>query len=356
MPCLFIVVNRVRLTITCDMALIPYGPNDFKSLIPSASSSLCEKLLALPGRLATYVYRVVKWAVNDDLTASDDLKNWLSLSTSTSMVAPTGVTASDGTSSSSVVVSWTASAGASYYTIYRSTGSVFSGATTVGTSTTTSYTDSTVVVDTVYTYWVKASSASATSSESTPDTGFAQSSSATSRTFTATGTFTVPAGITSLTGCVVLGKGGDGGDRGAPPWGLPGSYNPGGGGGGGEYAIGTIPVTPLESLDIIITSTGSAIQRSTTVLISAGAGSNGGVGGISGGSGGAGGTGGTFGGTVTSTTRNAGSVGSAGSGSSGGAGGATTPVVSGYGTGGTGSGTASSNATTGLGGKVVLNW
>lgn len=338
------------------MALPPYSPSDFKSLIPSASSSLCEKLLAIPGRLATYVYRTYKWAVNDDLTATEDLKAWLGMSTSTALTAPTNVTASDGTSSSSVVVSWTASAGASYYTVYRSTGSVFSGASVVGTSTTTSYTDTTVVVDTVYTYWVTASSASATSSESTSDTGFAQSSGANSRIFTATGTFVVPSGVTSLTGCVVLGKGGDGGDRGAPPWGLPGTYNPGGGGGGGEYALGTIPVTAGETLDIIITSSGSAIQRSTTVLISSVAGSNGGAGGVSGGTGGAGGTGGTFDGTVTTTTRNAGTAGSAGSGSSGGTGGVTTPVVTGYGTGGDGSGTASSNATTGSGGRVVLNW
>ena len=334
----------------------PYVPNDFKALIPSASSSLCEKLLALPGRLATYVYRTVKWAMNDDGTATDDFRTWVGLSTSTALTAPTNVTASDGTSSSSVVVSWTASAGASYYTVYRSTGSVFSGASVVGTSTTASYTDTTVVVDTVYTYWVTASSASATSSESTSDTGFAQSSGANSRIFTATGTFVVPSGVTSLTGCVVLGKGGDGGDRGAPPWGLPGTYNPGGGGGGGEYALGTIPVTAGETLDIIITSSGSAIQRSTTVLISSVAGSNGVAGGVSGGAGGAGGTGGSFDGTVTTTTRNAGTAGSAGSGSSGGAGGATTPVVTGYGTGGDGSDTASSNATTGSGGRVVLNW
>ena len=303
-----------------------------------------------------YAYRMVKWAVNDDLTASDDFKNWVGLSTSTSISAPTNVTASDGTSSSSVVVSWTASAGASYYTIYRSTGSVFSGATVIGTSTTASYTDSSVTADVVYYYWVTASSASGTSSESTPDTGFAQSGGATSRTFTATGTFTVPAGITSLTNCEVLATGGNGGDRGAPPWGLPGTYNPGGGGGGGEYAKGTIPVTPLEVLDIIITSTGAAIQRGTTVLISSVAGSNGAAGSVSGGSGGAGGTGGSFDGTVTSTTRNAGTVGGSGSGSSGGAGGATTPVVTGYGTGGNGSGTSASDATNGLSGKIVLNW
>lgn len=339
------------------MALPPYGPDDFKALIPSASSSLCEKLLALPGRLATYVYRTVKWGVNSDLTATEDLKAWLGMSTSTSLTAPTNVTASDGTSSSSVVVSWTASAGASYYTVYRSTGSVFSGASVVGTSTTTSYTDTTVVVDTVYTYWVKASSASATSSESTSDTGFAQSSGANSRTFTVNGSFTVPSGVTSLTGCVVVAKGGNGGARGASPWGVIGVLYPGGGGGGGEYCIGTISVTPGESLTIIVESTGSAIKRSSTTLISCAPGSAGANGYVSpGGAGGAGGTGGTTDGSVTSVTRATGDTGSSGSGSSGGAGGETNPVVSGYGTGGNGSDSGSDTETDGLGGVVIINW
>lgn len=340
------------------MALPPYGPDDFKALIPSASSSLCEKLLALPGRLATYVYRSVKWAVNSDLTATDDLKAWLGMSTSTALTAPTNVTASDGTSSSSVVVSWTASAGASYYTIYRSTGSVFSGATVIGTSTTASYTDSTVVVDTVYTYWVKASSASATSSESVPDQGFAQSIGANSITFTGSATWVVPSGVTSLTGCVVYGKGGDGGNREYQLWVPPGTYVAGGGGGGGEYCTGTIPVTAGETLSITVDSTSSAIVRGATTLISCYAGANGG-GGSTGGAGGLGGGSsvpGTTDGTVTSVTRNAGSNGTAGAGATGGTGGATTPVLSGVGAGGNGSDTASDTRTLGSPGRVVLNW
>ena len=340
------------------MALPPYGPDDFKALIPSASSSLCEKLLALPGRLATRIYGSAKWAINPDLTATDDLKAWLGMSTSTALTAPTNVTASDGSSSSSVVVSWTASAGASYYTVYRSTGSVFSGASVVGTSTTASYTDTTVVVDTVYTYWVTASSASATSSESTSDTGFAQSSGANSITFTGSATWVVPSGVTSLTGCVVYGKGGDGGNREYQLWVPPGTYVAGGGGGGGEYCTGTIPVTAGETLSITVDSTSSAIVRGATTLISCYAGANGG-GGSTGGAGGSGGgvsVPGTTGGTVTSVTRNAGSNGTAGAGATGGTGGATTPVLSGVGTGGNGSDTASDTRTLGSAGRVVLNW
>lgn len=334
----------------------PYGPSDFKNLIPAANASWCKKLIQIPGLLAVYAYRMMKWAVKDDLTATDDFKAWVGLSTSSSLTAPTNVTASDGTSSTSVVVSWTAVAGASYYQVYRSLGSVFSGATLVGTSTTNSYTDSTVVVSTTYTYWVKAASASATSDESVPDTGYAEAGGATSRTYTVSDTFTVPAGVTSID-FTMWAKGGDGGERGAPPWGLPGTYSAGGGGGGGEYAAGTIPVTPLEDLSIIISSTGSAIQRSSTVLASVVAGEVGFDGGVSPGAGGDGGTGGTFDGTVTSTTRNAGTVGFDGdSGGSGGGGGATTPLESGYGSGGDGSDADTSNSSNGLPSKIVLNW
>ena len=337
---------------------IPYGPDDFKALIPSASSSLCEKLLALPGRLATYVYRVAKWAINSDLTATDELKSWLGLSTSTALVAPANVTASDGSSSSSVVVSWTASAGASYYTVYRSTGSVFSGASVVGTSTTASYTDTTVVVDTVYTYWVTASSASATSSESTSDQGYAQSSGANSRTITSTISFTSP--VTGTLTCEVWAAGGDGGASGVSPFGVIGVLYPGGGGGGGEYATGSFAATLGESLDIVVDVAGTAIKRGPTVLISCIPGDDGADGYTSpGGAGGDGGTGGTFDGVVTSINRTPGDPGSAGSGSTGGAGGAAGLVESGTGTGGAGgnvSGSTAISGSTGLPGKVIINW
>lgn len=296
--------------------------------------------------------------MNADGTASDDLLTWLNLDTTDEISAPTNVTATDGTSSANVTVSWTSVTGASFYKVYRGTGSTFSAATLLGTSATTTYVDSTPVVDQVYYYWVVATNSAGDSSESTPDTGYAQSGGANSRTYTGNGTytFTVPTGITSLVGCEIWAKGGDGGDRGAPPWGLPGTYNPGGAGGGGEFASSTIPVTPLESLTVIISSSGAAIQRSSTVLMSCVSGSNGAAGGTGAGAGGAGGTGGSFDGTVTTTTRNAGTAGTAGSGSSGGTGGATTPVETGFGTGGNGSSTAASDATVGSPAKVVINW
>jgi hypothetical protein len=106
--------------------------------------------------------------------------------------------------------------------------------------------------------------------------------------FTANGTFTVPAGVTSVQ-IEVVGPGGTGGNNG------------GGGGGGGGYAKGTFTVVPGAAHAVTVGAGGSGITTSIAGLnISATAGANGtfvanpGIGG--------GGTGGTgSGGTVNRT-------------------------------------------------------
>jgi hypothetical protein len=340
------------------MALPPVSISDWKSVIPTANSSWCAKILQTPGRLAIYAYRTAAWAMNADGTATDDFRTWLGLDTTDEISSPTNVTATDGTSSANVTVSWTSVTGASFYKVYRSTGSTFSAATLLGTSTTTSYVDTSVTADQVYYFWVVATNSAGDSTESTPDTGYAQSGGANSISFTSSSLWTVPSGVTSLTGCVVYGKGGNGGSREYQLWVPPGTYIAGGGGGGGEYCIGTIPVTAGESLSITVDSTSSAIVRGSTTLISCYAGANG-SGGSTGGGGGAGGGSSVAGitdGTVTSVTRNPGVAGTAGAGATGGVGGATNPVLSGVGTGGNGSDTASDTNTNGSTGKVILNW
>jgi len=80
-----------------------------------------------------------------------------------------------------------------------------------------------------------------------------------SLSFTTSGTFTVPAGITSLT-ITVVGAGGNG-------W-----LNGGGGGGGGGYAKGIYTVTPLSTLNVTVgTPNGGAVGGTTSVggLVSA---------------------------------------------------------------------------------------
>ncbi len=83
--------------------------------------------------------------------------------------APTGVSATDGASTSGVTVSWTASAGANSYRILRGVGSA---STLIGTSAGTSFTDSTAVPGTVYTYAVRAVSGTDESASSGVDTGY----------------------------------------------------------------------------------------------------------------------------------------------------------------------------------------
>jgi hypothetical protein len=83
--------------------------------------------------------------------------------------------------------------------------------------------------------------------------------------FTSSGTFTVPAGVTTIS-IEVVGAGGTGGGNG------------GGGGGGGGYASGTYTVTPLSTLPVIVGtgSNGPTIGTSSvSTFISATGGDNG---------------------------------------------------------------------------------
>ena len=86
--------------------------------------------------------------------------------------APTNVAASDGTSTSNVLITWTASSGATSYTVYRSTTAGAKG-TAIGTTTNTSLTDTNPVPGTVYYYGVTATGAGGEGSLSVQNTGFA---------------------------------------------------------------------------------------------------------------------------------------------------------------------------------------
>jgi hypothetical protein len=86
-----------------------------------------------------------------------------------------------------------------------------------------------------------------------------------SQTFTSSGTFTVPANVTSIT-IELVGAGGSGG------------INGGGGGGGGGYAMGVYTVVPLSDYTVTVgTAGGGATGGTTSVgnLISATGGENG---------------------------------------------------------------------------------
>ena len=86
-------------------------------------------------------------------------------------VAPTGVSASDGLSSTEIVISWNAVLSATSYSVWRGTSSSSAQATQIASGlTTTSYADTSVTAGTHY-YWVKATNVGGTSDFSDPDTG-----------------------------------------------------------------------------------------------------------------------------------------------------------------------------------------
>jgi hypothetical protein len=97
---------------------------------------------------------------------------WVNPSGGTPPNPPTNVSASDGTSTSGVTVTWNSVPGASSYTIYRSTASGTQGGH-VGTSTTGSFTDTTVARGTIYYYGVTATGAGGVSALSAQDSGYA---------------------------------------------------------------------------------------------------------------------------------------------------------------------------------------
>jgi hypothetical protein len=86
--------------------------------------------------------------------------------------APTNVSASDGTSATTVTVTWSASSGATSYTLYRST-SVGTLGSSIGTTNNLSFTDTTVTAGTLYYYSVVATGAGGSSAPSAQDSGYA---------------------------------------------------------------------------------------------------------------------------------------------------------------------------------------
>jgi len=85
--------------------------------------------------------------------------------------APTNISASDGTYTNNVQVTWTASSWATSYTIYRAT-SKWGTKTILGTTPNTTYDDTTASVGKTYYYYVMASNSYGTSGLSAYDSGY----------------------------------------------------------------------------------------------------------------------------------------------------------------------------------------
>jgi fibronectin type 3 domain-containing protein len=92
--------------------------------------------------------------------------------------APTGVTATDGTSCTTITVAWTAAAGATSYQIWRSTTNDSGTAAQIATDGASPYDDTTAAASTTYFYWVRAVGPCGTSAFGNSDAGSRGSGSA----------------------------------------------------------------------------------------------------------------------------------------------------------------------------------
>ena len=86
--------------------------------------------------------------------------------------APAGVTASDGASTASVTVSWSAMVYATGYGVYRYTADTSASASLLGSVSGTNYTDAMATPGTLYYYWVKATNSTGSSALSASDSGY----------------------------------------------------------------------------------------------------------------------------------------------------------------------------------------
>jgi len=112
----------------------------------------------------TYYYEIVALTGTTASARSTEYSANTNGTTGTAPATPTGLVASAG--NASVGLTWTASAGATSYSIYRGTAAGAEGATAVGTSTSNSFTNTGLTNGTTYYYTITASNTAGTSAKS----------------------------------------------------------------------------------------------------------------------------------------------------------------------------------------------
>lgn len=98
---------------------------------------------------------------------------------SSSLIAPTGVAASDGSYNNKIGISWDTMRNATRYQVFRSISNDAASAVSIGTTVEASLFDTTAVAGQNYYYWVRAENTSAASSLSANDAGFRATGTAT---------------------------------------------------------------------------------------------------------------------------------------------------------------------------------
>jgi hypothetical protein len=119
---------------------------------------------AVPGTIYNYSVKATT-ALGDSAPSAADT-GWRNIA------APTGTSATDGSSTANVTVTWNAATGATGYKVFRAVGSA--AAAQVGTTTAAvrTFADTTAVPGTVYNYSVKATTAAGDSAASAVNSGF----------------------------------------------------------------------------------------------------------------------------------------------------------------------------------------
>ncbi len=123
---------------------------------------------------STYFWQVRAWNGTGGPTAANGGAYW-SFTTQVQVTipsAPGGVSASDGTYTDKVRISWNAATGATSYKVYRNTSNRSSSATQIGTAAASPYDDLTATVGTTYYYFVKACNSAGCSGFSASNSGY----------------------------------------------------------------------------------------------------------------------------------------------------------------------------------------
>ncbi len=88
------------------------------------------------------------------------------------LIAPTGITASDGSYNNKIGISWDTMRNATRYQVFRNTSNDAASAVSIGATVEAVFFDKTAVAGQIYFYWVRSETAAAASSLSAADTGF----------------------------------------------------------------------------------------------------------------------------------------------------------------------------------------
>ena len=126
--------------------------NSASALSDWQSATSYEDISITPGQIYHYWVKAAKTSTGGDASDfSESDSGWRQLS------APSNVSATDGTYTNKIRITWSAVTGASHYLVYRNTTDNPSTASAIGTwQTTTNYDDDDIVQGQSYYYWIKA--------------------------------------------------------------------------------------------------------------------------------------------------------------------------------------------------------